>query len=51
MTRGPLLDVERGLLSPEAGLVYPVVDGVPWMLEERAKKATEAELNAHRRGA
>ncbi|MEM6929590.1 MAG: Trm112 family protein [Myxococcota bacterium] len=34
--RGPLTDVEMGLECPTDRLVYPVVDGVPWLIEERA---------------
>ena len=43
LTRGELLDVERGLFSPEADLVYPVVEGVPHMLRELALKPTPQE--------
>jgi uncharacterized protein YbaR (Trm112 family) len=40
LTRGELIDVARGLYSPEADLVYPVVDGVPHLLRELAKRPT-----------
>ena len=46
LTRCELVDVARGLLSPQARLVYPVVDGVPHMLRELALKATAEELAA-----
>ena len=42
--RGDLLDVPRGLLCPADAVVYPVVDGVPHLIEERALRATPAEL-------
>ena len=43
LTRCELVDVERGLYSPEADLVFPVVDGVPLMVRECALEPTEAE--------
>ncbi|MBN2801342.1 MAG: Trm112 family protein [Deltaproteobacteria bacterium] len=42
--RGELREVERGLLCAECALTYPIVDGVPWMVEELARKALPAEL-------
>lgn len=35
--RGELVDHPDGLLCEADGLLYPVVDGIPWMLEERAR--------------
>ncbi len=37
--RGELTDHPDGLLCRADGLLYPVVDGVPWMLEELARPA------------
>lgn len=34
LTRCELIDVERGLYSPQADRVFPVVDGVPYMLRD-----------------
>ena len=40
VTKGPLrLDRERGeLVSEQAGLAYPIRDGIPVMLPEEARK-------------
>lgn len=46
--RGDLVEVERGLLCPADALVFPVVEGVPWMVEALAKKALPAELESQR---
>ena len=37
--KGPLMDVERGLLCVQDHLVFPIQDGVPFMLDALAKKA------------
>jgi uncharacterized protein YbaR (Trm112 family) len=36
VTGGPLRDVPRGLYSPQADLLFPVVDGVPYLVRECA---------------
>ena len=41
--RGELVDVERGLLCPADAVVYPVIEGIPQMIDERALRATPAE--------
>lgn len=43
LTRGELVDVERGLYSPQADVVFPVVDGVPHLLKECALPPTPQE--------
>ena len=46
LTRCELVDVERGLYSPDADLVFPVTDGVPMMVKECALTPTQAERDA-----
>lgn len=41
--RGDLQHTSRGLVCRTDGLLFPVVDGVPWMVEERAKRWTERD--------
>jgi uncharacterized protein len=45
VTKGPLtFDREKQeLISKSARLAYPVRDGIPFMLEEEARKLTPAE--------
>ena len=45
--KGPLTDVERGLLCPHDKRVFLVVENVPMMLEELSKAATPEELSSH----
>jgi uncharacterized protein YbaR (Trm112 family) len=42
--RGELRDVRRGLLCAPCGLVYPVVDGSPYLVRECALRAEPADL-------
>ncbi len=42
--RKPLRDVPRGLLCSHDRVVWPIVDGVPYLVEERVLRATEQEL-------
>ena len=46
--RNELVDSVRGLLCIQDGLVYPVVEGVPFMLPECAHKASTEEIEAAR---
>ncbi|MEI9995351.1 MAG: Trm112 family protein [Rhizomicrobium sp.] len=48
LTRGPLrFDRERGeLISRQAGLAYPIRNGVPIMLAGEARELTDAERDA-----
>lgn len=34
--RGELVDEPGGLVCPACGVAWPVVDGVPWLIPERA---------------
>ncbi|HEM46138.1 MAG TPA: Trm112 family protein [Alphaproteobacteria bacterium] len=45
LTKGPLrYDAERGeLISDEAGLAYPIRDGVPIMLVDEARSLDDEE--------
>jgi uncharacterized protein YbaR (Trm112 family) len=42
--RGDLRDVRRGLLCASCALVYPVVDGSPYLVRECALRAEPADL-------
>lgn len=42
--RGDLLDVPGGLLCPADRVVYPIEDGVPLMVAEHARPATDEEM-------
>ncbi|NBX74439.1 MAG: Trm112 family protein [Alphaproteobacteria bacterium] len=46
LTRGAVVyDAERHeLISPQAGLAYPVREGVPIMLVEEARRTSEGEF-------
>lgn len=35
--RGELVDVPGGLRCPAEALVYPVRDGIPWLVSEEAR--------------
>lgn len=43
LTRRELVDVDRGLYSPGADLVFPVSEGVPMLVQECALPPTDAE--------
>jgi uncharacterized protein YbaR (Trm112 family) len=51
LTKAPLLyDRDRSeLISVESGLAYPVRDDIPVMLEDEARRLTDAELEAWRK--
>ncbi len=48
VSKGPLrYDREKQeLLSPQAGLAYPIRDGIPIMLAGEARELTDAERDA-----
>ena len=39
---------QQELVCWQSGLVYPIRDGIPVMLEQEARKLSEQELEAHR---
>ncbi len=43
LCRGELADVPDGLLCAAEGLVFPIEDGIPLMVRERARKARADE--------
>jgi uncharacterized protein YbaR (Trm112 family) len=43
--RGALIDVPGGLVCERDAVLFPIVDGVPWMILERAKPWTVDEQN------
>jgi uncharacterized protein len=46
ITKGPLIynKEKQELISKSSRLAYPIRDGIPVMLEEEARKLTDAEL-------
>ena len=48
VTKGPLrFDREKQeLLSPQAGLAYPIRNGIPIMLADEAREMSDAERDA-----
>lgn len=46
VTKGSLVfnKATNELISKSAGLAYPIKDGIPVMLEEEARKLTDAEI-------
>ena len=44
ITKGNLLQVGEELWSKQAGLAFPIKNGIPIMLENEARTLTEEEL-------
>lgn len=47
ITKGSLIydQAANELISKSAGLAYPIIDGIPVMLEEEARKLDESEMS------
>lgn len=46
VTKGKLIEVGEELWSKQAGLAFPVNDGIPVMLETDARPLTEEEIES-----
>lgn len=44
ITKGSLVQVGEELWSKQAGLAFPIKDGIPIMLEHEARTLTEEEI-------
>lgn len=44
ITKGSLVQVGNELWSKQAGLAYPIKNGIPIMLEHEARNLTEDEI-------
>lgn len=46
VTKGKLVQVNNELWSKQAGLAYPINDGIPVMLESDTRALTQEELDS-----
>ena len=46
ITKGSLIQIREELWSKQAGLAYPINNGIPVMLESEARSLTEEELES-----
>lgn len=46
VTKGKIIQVENELWSKQAGLAYPITDGIPVMLETDARQLTQEEIDS-----
>jgi len=46
VTKGKLLQVENELWSKQAGLAYPIKDGIPVMMESDARTLSQDEIDS-----
>ncbi len=46
VTKGKLIQIENELWSKQAGLAYPINDGIPVMLESDARSLSKDEIDS-----
>ncbi len=46
VTKGKLVQIDNELWSKQAGLAYPIKDGIPVMLESDARNLSQEELDS-----
>lgn len=46
ITKGSLIQIGEELWSKQAGLAYPINNGIPVMLESEARSLTEDEIES-----
>ena len=46
VTKGKLVQIENELWSKQAGLAYPINDGIPVMMESDARTLTQDEIDS-----
>lgn len=46
VTKGKLIQVDGELWSKQAGLAYPIKDGIPVMMESDARSLSQDELDS-----
>ncbi len=46
VTKGKLVQIDNELWSKQAGLAYPIKDGIPVMLESDARSLSQEELDS-----
>lgn len=46
VTKGKLVQVEKELWSKQAGLAYPIKDGIPVMMESDARTLSRDEIDS-----
>jgi len=46
VTKGKVVQIENELWSKQAGLAYPIKDGIPVMMESDARTLTQDEIDS-----